>query len=294
MNILLTGATGFLGAHLVPALTQAGHSVIILRRMSSSLRHIEGLPLTDYSLETVSLDSIFQRHTIDCVIHLATDYGRRQNSDVSQLIAANIALPARLLEACSRSRCPFFINTHTDSPSMYTAYSATKHAFKELIRYFTGNSTLRCVTMTLEYMYGEKDDTSKFIPAVITDMLQGHEIKLTSGEQRRDFIYVGDVVAAYMRLLCQLPRVTEPAMEFPVGTGSAVSIKECVFLIESILGIKANLRWGSIPYRKNELFFAQADITHTSAFLDWQPRMLLADGLRRTISWYKQGYDNGA
>ena len=288
-KILITGATGFLGSHLLPTLIKKGYDIIVLKRSFSNTRRIQDLfyQIKSYDIDKVDIKKIFDENEIGGIIHLATDYGRKNNNDISKIIKANIELPTKLLDLGTKYKVNYFINTHTYADNKYNLYSATKSAFTEIARYFIANYQVKFINMRLEYMYGEKDDYSKFVPFAIKSILEGKEIRATKGEQKRDFIYVQDVVDVYLKILDRLENIGDEMIEFEIGTGESVSLKYFVSKIEGKIGKKANIKWGEIPYRKNEIFDSKADIKKAKKYLGWSPKYDISNGLKKTIDWYK-------
>lgn len=289
-KILVTGGTGFLGSHLLPSLVEEGHDVILLKRSFSNTWRIKDIlsEIKTYDIDKIDNERIFYENEIEGIIHLATDYGRKNDKDVSQMCKANIELPTDLLALGTKYGIDFFVNTHTYADNKYSLYSAMKNAFLEIAEFFVFNYQLKFVNMRLEYIYGERDDYTKFIPFVIKRILEGKEIKATKGEQKRDFIYVKDVVDAYLRVLNNLGSLSEGSTEFEVGTGKSVSLNHFVDKIEEEIGKQANVKWGAIPYGKNEIFDSKAHIARAKKYLKWRQKYNISNGLKKTIDWYKR------
>lgn len=289
-KILITGATGFLGSHLLPTLIKKGYDIIVLKRSFSNIWRIQDLfyQIKSYDIDKVSIKKIFDENEIGGIIHLATDYGRKNNNDIIQMSKANIELPGKLLDLGCKYGSIFFINTHTFWNSKYSLYSAMKNSFIEIAKYFSANFKVKFINMKLEHIYGENDDNSKFIPFAIKNILEGKEIRLTKGEQKRDFVYVKDVVNAYIKVLNNLEKINDKFIEFEIGTGSSISLHEFVREIEQEINKKANIKWGEIPYKKNEIFDSKADIKKAKKYLEWSPKYDISDGLKKTIDWYKK------
>jgi len=108
------------------------------------------------------------------------------------------------------------------------------------------------------------------------------DIALTLGEQRKDFVYVGDVAAAFLAVLDNLGKLPAGAVDLECGTGQAVSIRAFVETIHRLTGSRAALRFGALPYRDGEIMLSQADPTALRA-LGWEARVSLANGLRATL-----------
>lgn len=290
MNILLTGATGFLGSHLLPELIKNSYEIIVLKHSFSSVWRIKSClcQLKSYDIDKTDIEKAFLANKIDVIIHMATDYGKKNNNNIMEMLEPNIRLPSRLLDLGMRYEVKAFINTDTSTNSLYTLYSATKKAFVEIGRFFAANCEMKFVNMVLEYVYGEGDDKTKFIPFVIESILKGIEIKATEGEQKRDFIYVKDIVCAYLKVLDKLGTFNKSFLEFNVGTGQSVSLKDFINKIGEIAGKKANAKWGVSPYRRNEIFDLKADISLARKLLSWKPKTPLEEGLSNTVNWYKE------
>ena len=158
----------------------------------------------------------------------------------------------------------------------------------DIARFFIASYEFNFINMRLEYVYGEKDDNTKFIPFVIESILKGKEIRATEGKQKRDFIYVQDVVDAYLKVLDNLKNFNEEFIEFEIGTGNSVSLNEFISKIEEEIGKKANIKLGAVPYRKNEIFDSEACIEKAEEYLRWRPTNDIRSGLKKTIDWYKK------
>lgn len=286
--ILVTGATGFLGSHLLHKLVEEKYNVIILKRSFSNTWRIKDVlhQVKSYDIDKIDIERIFNENEIAGIIHLATDYGRKSNNDVITMTKANIELPTELFALGTKYGSNFFVNTHTSADNKYNLYSATKSAFIEIAKFFIANYHVKFINMRLEYMYGESDDDTKFIPFVIESILKGKEIGATKGKQKRDFIYVRDVVDAYLKVLDNLKDFNDDFMEFEIGTGKSVSLMYFVSKIEEVSGKEANINWGAIPYRKNEIFDSKASIEKAKKYLGWFPKYDIRSGLKKTIDWY--------
>ena len=284
-TILITGATGFLGSHITRALHAAGHRVIIIKRATSRLERIEDITqdLAIFDIEDGPETVFKDMDKIDAIVHTATSYGRHGET-ISQIFEANTAFPLRLLEVAIRSKRDTFINTDTILNKYLNNYSLTKRHFTEWGRYLADNGDLRFINIRLEHMYGPGDDPSKFTTHVIRSCMQNvPELKLTPGEQRRDFIYIDDVVAGYMRLLQVVEGVPPGFSQYDLGTGEAVTIRHFVETVHRLTGSSTTLDFGGVPYRKNEIMCSEADVAPLRN-LGWCCKTSLEDGILKTIN----------
>jgi nucleoside-diphosphate-sugar epimerase len=132
-------------------------------------------------------------------------------------------------------------------------------------------------------MYGEGDDVTKFTAYVIRAFLDNaSELKLTLGEQRRDFIYIDDAVDAYAVVINHLSEFNPGFNELDVGSGRAVTIREFVEIARRIADASTDLKFGAVPYRPNEPMFLQANTAFLNA-LGWKNKYDLASGVALTI-----------
>ena len=292
MKVLLTGATGFLGSHLARALLREGHQVTILKRSTSDCSRLEDIAseLAACDADAADLLSVLSRHgPFDAVIHAATAYGRRDESDAA-LVEANVLFPLRLLHACCEQGTGLFVNTDTFSRASLAAgathlagYHLTKKQFAEWGALTAKQHGLTFANMRLEHVYGPGDQPDKFIPFIIRQcMRDGARIALTSGEQKRDFVYVADVVEAYLLVLRQKDSLPARYMDYQVGTGSATTVRELVEKIHSLTRSTAQLQFGALAQRPGELMCSQAD-TRALQALGWQGRVSMEEGLALTL-----------
>jgi nucleoside-diphosphate-sugar epimerase len=138
------------------------------------------------------------------------------------------------------------------------------------------------VNLVLQHPYGPGDRPGKFVPAMARQCLTSTgTIDLTPGEQKKDFVYVGDVAEAYQLVLAKAASLAN-FTEFQVGSGKAVSIRHFVELLHRLSHSKAALRFGGLPYRDAEIMFSQADPAPLLA-LGWRPIVSLEEGLLRLL-----------
>ncbi len=283
-NILLTGATGFLGSKLAARLhdSTSEYQVTALKRPQSNtwrIDHLTRLRLVDF--EPNAIVDLFATGRFDIVIHCATDYGRNAVSQ-SDIIETNLLLPVQLLDLGIRHGLSVFINTDTMLDKRVSSYTLSKRHFREWLE--NVSHQVVGVNVVLEHFYGGSDNPSKFVTQVIRDLLaEVPAIQLTQGEQKRDFIYIDDVVEAFMQILEQIGSDRPSCREFQVGTGHSVSLREFFSIAHELCGNPSTkLEFGAIPYRANEPMDVRVDIAPLQA-LGWRPRWNLREGLAATI-----------
>lgn len=285
LTILITGATGFLGSHLVQTLVKLNYQVIILKRQNSKLNRLKNVlnNIISYDVDTVELSRPFQEHQkIDAIIHTATCYGR-SNEPFSEILATNVIFPLQLVEIATFFNTKLFFNTDTVLSKYLNGYALAKNQFLEWGKLATKIQKIRFINIKLEHMYGHSDNDSKFTTHVIKSCFTNvPELKLTFGEQTRDFIYIDDVVSAYITLLQQSAEQSEWFQEYELGSGQSTSIKEFVETVHKITNSHTQLNFGALPYRDNEIMYSQADTTALRQ-LGWSNRTTLTEGIEKTI-----------
>lgn len=293
IKVLLTGATGFLGSNILKSLCNMKYDVVILKRSFSKLDNIVEIEgdYRAYNIDEISIESVFEKEkNIDIIIHCATNYGRNQEKS-STVLESNLVFPMKILEIAAKKGSKLFINTDTslsklDKVQGYMEnYILSKKQFLEWGKLYAENQKLSFVNLVLEHIYGPGDDSSKFIAFLIESFKNEVEsINLTPGEQYRDFIYIEDVVDAYLTVIKRVDEVSGFS-EFEVGSGNEIKIRELVELTKDLMGSNTMLNFGAIEYRQNEVMTSKADIS-SLLNLGWEPKFDLKMGLRKYIKNY--------
>lgn len=271
MKLLLTGATGFLGSHVLRALIDAGHTVTITLRKSSALSRISDLEGSFEMVDSEDMAGAFSRPQ-DAVIHCATSYGRGKTS-VEEVIQSNLLFPSRVLNAAAEGHCPCFINTDSffckqlparllENRGLYSPYyTVSKDQFRQWGQLYAQQGKINFINLRLEHVYGENDRLDKFIPWVESKLKENAPyLDLTAGEQIRDFVNVKDVAQVYAKVIKELDRYSG-YHSFDVGTGKGTTVKQFVTKLKDEMGSQTELRFGVIPTSAEEIMYSVADST---------------------------------
>lgn len=283
-NILMTGATGFLGSNLLKKLIPINYNVIVLKRSFSNIFRIRDFVnnIKYYNIDKINLEKIFAENKIDIILHCATNYGRREIAP-SYLIQANLTMPLQLLELGKKNSVSCFINTDTILDKRVSHYSLSKNQFREWLALYA--EEMICINVALEHFYGPNDDNSKFVPYIINNILNNAEkIDLTEGKQKRDFIYIDDVVTAFTAIINNIRNFKKGFLHYEIGTGKSIEIRKFVKIVKhTAKNYHTKLDFGAIPYRENEVMNSKANINEIRK-LKWKPTFSLEEGLLKTIS----------
>ncbi len=281
-SILLTGATGFLGSHILKKLLATNYKIIILKRSFSNTFRIENdlKNLKIYNLDEINLEKIFEENEIDIVLHTATQYGRKQESIVD-IVESNLMLPLKLLSLSQVYNVKTFINTDTLLDKRISSYALSKKQFRNWLQFYSNNMT--CINVSLEHFFGPKDDSTKFVTYIIKSLIEEVEkLDLTAGEQERDFIYIDDVVEAFIVIIQNINN-QNGFYEYEIGSGVNIKIKDFILKTADILeNTTTKLNFGALPYRENEVMRSHVNLTEIYK-LGWSPKNNFVDGLYRTI-----------
>lgn len=305
---LVTGAAGFIGSHLVCRLLREGYGVsVILRKNTDTWRiknFLHRLEIVRADLrETTAVNEAIITCRPQVVFHLATHYAVEHGvTDVAPMIATNVLGTVNLLQATKYSGVRLFINASTcfvygagerpwsenDKTSPWNLYALTKLQAEEACSYYSRRHGVPTVSFRIFPPYGPGDHDRRLIPSAIRSFLEGQTLRLTTGEQKWDFVYIDDVVEAMVRSL-NVPFTGGRHEVINIGTGRAVSVKDVILRIRDLLGSSQEPLWGDIPHREHELFFVAADTKKARESLRWIPETdILEEGLVKTIDWYRE------
>lgn len=293
--VLLTGATGFLGSYLLEALLKESYSPIILKRTYSDTWRIGHLlnKVKIYNIDEYSLEIPFNENQVDIVVHCATLYGRKEEL-ISELISTNILFSFRLFEVAMKYNTSVFLNTDTILNKWKSPYSLSKSHFADWLQYCS--NVMKIINIKTEHFYGPRDDDNKFICWLIRDLLNDKaEIRLTSGEQERDFIYITDVVNAYMQVISNVDLFTDGFNNLHIGTGNSYKIKDIVLMIKEVIENiterknKTKLFFG-VEHDNGNSYIENNQEISTLLKLGWEPKVDFFEGISKTILNYWRLY----
>ena len=283
---LLTGATGFLGSNILRTLIGQNWQVFCTKRNSSKFDRIYDLKesVSWIDLDNSNLLHIFDRFKIDGIIHCATDYGHGQK-DPMQIVDSNLILPLKLLHLASKNNVKFFLNTDTILPKNTNSYSLSKRQFYDWLE--TYSEKIMCINVGIEHFYGPSDDRTKFVSFILHSLLAlppPLTLPLTKGHQKRDFIYIDDVVNALIMIIDNAVNKNNKGLfDYQIGSGCAIEIREFVKLAKILTGNNTTrLDFGAIPLRHNEILDPKLDLSRIKS-LGWSPKFSTREGLLNTI-----------
>ncbi len=279
-TILITGINGYLGSHLAKALS-VEYNIIGLEYTLENLHRIQNCNYKVYEAQKGIPDALFSDQRVDIIIHTATFYGR-SNEDVQTIANANLFNPLELLDQAIKNNCSLFINTDTVVDRYVSTYALTKRHFQEWL--YLRRNEIKVINMQLEHFYGPGSSATNFISAMIERLKKNEDnIDLTMGEQKRDFVFIDDIVAAYQTGIKQISYIRDNYTDFIVSANQLITIKDLMIYLKEITKSSSILNFGALPYRKNELMHSE---TNNQAMLNlgWKPKTTLKEGLQLTCN----------
>lgn len=289
-KVLVTGASGFIGTHLCQRLHELGAEVHAVSRSqhegdSDRLRWWQGDPAeTDWVLRTVS--AILP----GLIFHLASRVeGSRDAAVVLPMFRGNLMSTVNLLTAARELGCRVVLAGSMEEPVAgdlqdipCSPYAAAKWASSGYARMFHALYQLPVITLRVFMVYGPgQQDLLKLVPYVTLSLLRGEPPRLNSGQRPVDWIYVGDVVEAFLAA----GLVAAPSGTFDIGSGELVTVRGVVERLVQLVNPGIQPLFGALPDRPMEQVRV-ADISRSKELMDWHPATSLQSGLEKTVEWY--------
>ncbi len=286
-TVLVTGATGFLGGHVTPALISRGYRVVAALRASSDASRLPAQALR-VDIESAPLESTLRQYSVDAIVHLACDQGRA-GASIQALLNSNVLFGVRLLEAACSAHVTRFLNADTQLEPGVNAYALSKKQLTQWLPHFC--ATLRIANLRLGNIYGPGEPANGFLAWLLNEFRRDAEsIDFTPGEQLRDFVHATDVSDAMLHVLEQ--QAVAGYEEYDVGSGEMLSLRQFVELAHAEFSrqagpLRARLEFGALPYRAGEVMQPRFDTSGLFA-LGWRPGLSTRERLEQTIRAFLQ------
>ncbi|HVA43798.1 MAG TPA: SDR family NAD(P)-dependent oxidoreductase [Acidimicrobiales bacterium] len=310
-RVLVTGAGGFIGSHVVRTLLAGGADVYA---MSSSVSSVMPARLADISsdirlveaniTDRSAMEAMARTVQPELVAHLAafTHVGKSFRR-VDENIATNIQGTVNLLQALD-GHYERLVYTGTseiygDTPAPFredgpvnpvSPYSVSKYAGERYSLMFHQAYGWPIVCLRPFNAYGPWQTPDRVIPEIILTALRRGELLMTDGRQTREFNYVEDLAAGFVAALAT------PGNEGTIinlGCGQDVSIRDLTTLVLELMGDPIQAKLGALPHRPTEIWSMFCDNTLARERLGWAPAHDLRDGLAKTIEWYRSEWETG-
>lgn len=305
LKVFVTGATGFIGSHLVPELVKRGHDVYSFERYVTG-RYVLGQrrdvktvfgDVKEYYMIKQALRGVQP----DIVIHLAAISPVAYSYDhPHEVIETNFLSTVNLAEACLRE-VPHFRHflfastseTYGNGPNPKvegteqnpnSPYSVSKVACEKYLLFMRDAYGFPITILRNFNTYGRKDNTHFVVERTIVQMLQNESVGLGDPTPIRDFEYIDDHVNSY--LLC-LDNPKAKGEVFNFCTGRSVSVEQLVDQISKLIGSESEVIWNTIPARPLDIKELVGNYSKAKKMLGWEPKFALEEGLKLTIGFWR-------
>jgi UDP-glucuronate 4-epimerase len=326
-RILVTGAAGFIGFHLVSRLLAAGAAVHGLDNLNAyydpglkqaRLAEIGQHERFSFSRRDVAdydgLLSLFAEHRPDCVVHLAAQAGVRHSlTNPRAYAAANLDGFLAILEACrahpvrhlvyassssvygANSKVPY----HEDDPvlSPVSLYAATKRANELMAQAYAHLYRIPSSGVRFFTVYGPWGRPDMAYYSFTRAIVEGRPIDVFNhGNMQRDFTYIDDAIEALVRLLGIPPddgdgagTAKAPHIIYNIGNHAPIELKRFIGVIEAALGREACKRY--LPMQPGDVLATYADVERLARVAGFAPRTTIEDGIARFVAWFRSYHD---
>jgi UDP-glucose 4-epimerase len=310
VRALVTGAAGFIGSTLVDRLLADGHAVVGLDNFASgrasNLEHLAGNPahvFVEADIVTSDLEAILDEHRPEVVFHLAAQIDVRHSVADPQFDASvNVLGTVRLAEASRRAGVRKVVHTSsggsiygippryptpetvpTDPASPYAAGKVAGEIYLNTFRHLYG---LDCSHIAPANVYGPRQDPhgeAGVVAIFAQALLSGKPTKVFGdGSNTRDYVFVDDVVDAFVKASGD----AGGGQRFNIGTGAETSDRQLHSAVAAAVGGPDDPEFA--PPRLGDLKRSCLDVSSAAKVLGWRPEVELADGVRRTVEYFRQ------
>lgn len=295
-RVLLTGASGFIGARLCRRLRDRGALVHAVSRRTAPTEADQGVRWERADLaDGDAARALVHRVRPDLTLHLASQVaGARDLALVLPMLHANLLAAVNVMTAAVEAGCRRVVQAGSmEEPAPgapdavpQSPYAAAKWAVAGYARMLHALHGLPVVHLRIFMVYGPgQRDLRKLVPYVTLSLLGGQAPRVTSGAREVDWIYVDDVVEAFLAAAVA-DGVEGAALD--VGSGELVPVRAVVDRLAELVGGSARPAFGAIADRPLERV-SVADPGRTTAATGWRPTTTLEEGLRRTVAFYREG-----
>ena len=303
-NVLITGATGFIGSHVARVALQDGHDVSALIRETSDTWRLRDL-MRDLRFvradlrDSTAVATAAQIAAPEVCVHAAW-YAEPELYLTSEQNIDHVAATWRLTQALGRAGCRRFVGVGTcfeydtnvehlseDSNVLpRSLYAASKLAAYLVLEQLAAQYEMEAVWPRLFYQYGPFEDNRRLVPMIIRALRAKRPAKLTNGDQVRDYLHVLDVA----RALWAVSAGSEPGV-VNIGSGTPVRVRDVARILGDLFGRPDLVQLGAIPERPDDPPVVYAVNRRLVEGYGWRPLYRLSDGLADTVSWWHSELD---
>lgn len=308
-SVFITGAGGFIGRHLVKKISALGAKVHLLLKQPPNPAELKawkkewgGKASLSFYYADISdrkrISKIVRRVRPERIFHLAGSSPSSEKSGIRECMETNILGTLNLLESAAKQDLRSFVFASTTelygrNPLPFkeqqkiqpaSPYALSKACGEYCCQFFLKCSGVPTIILRISPVYGPTLKEDRFLMKVFLSAMNPteQELKLTSPSDRRDFIYIEDVVNALL-LSSLIPKATGQIIN--VGNPTAPSLQEIIRFISSLTGKEPRVRWGAVPPSPLLQDHQQSDIRKAKKILGWKPAISMREGLKKMYHW---------
>lgn len=307
-NILITGATGFVGANLTHRLVREKQNVHVLVRPHSDMWRIRSVQkkITVHRGDLSDARGIMRavkRAQPEIVYHVAAHGLFLKQDEPVQMVTSNVLGTVHLLEALRHvATARRIINVGSiaeydpDEPRVQehsllrpaNAYGASKASQSFFAHYYARFHNMPIVIVRPSLLYGPYEEPRRLVPASILAHMRKTPLSLASPKPRKDFLFVEDALDAFERAAT---RDVAPGEIINIGAGKEYSIRDVVSAVQQAVGVRVPLQWGVIEERRWDSMRKHTyDVSKAKKILGWKASHTLEEGLSRTVEWFQKNH----
>lgn len=294
LTVVMTGASGFLGRHVVEEIRKSNHSIVAICRSvtaAPSNLHADEIASVDSNATVNEFIEFFTK--IDgpvVVVHLAAHYSNLHSAeDVSKLFESNIHFPARLIDALSRAKpkstviniSTLFQRFESRDYSPLSLYGATKESFLKVLDFYAESELLKVADITIGDTYGANDVRRKLIDLLVSHVGSTDNLSLGSGRQNMSLMHVTDAARGIIQVIQDHQSiVSKEVWRVQIPPTENISVRELVAKIEQISGKPMCCTFDASRDRKREIY---APIKGLKKLPNYEPLIDLETGLKSLL-----------
>jgi UDP-glucose 4-epimerase len=301
-SVLLTGTTGFIGRYMAVQLGARGHHVVSLQRSAERVPGIaEILVAPAFDLDTIAMK--LRKRRFDWLIHLAGYGVRPGDRDEETMFRVNVDVTEKLVqEACTWPAKAAFVagsgseyNTAlADQPVTedhplegIKIYGASKAAGSTRALAGASAHDLPLAVGRIFGVFGPGEPSHRLLPSLLDALGRRQRVGLSAGHQKRDFLYIDDMIAAALDLI-EAVEQTREKLAVNIASGLPASIRSFAEIAADELGApRSLLGFGDLPLRPDETMCFSGDPTRLMRLTRWRPQFDLRSGIRRSIAQFR-------
>ncbi len=314
MKILVTGGAGFIGSHCVDALLKRGDTVICVdnfnnfynpqikkANVSAHTKNKKFILIQCDIADYGEIRKVMRQHKPDKILHLAARAGVQPSlKDPIEYVRSNVVGTTNILEAARQfnikhvvfassssvyggnKKVPFSEEDRVDNP--YSPYAATKKACEVIAANYHHISGMHIAALRYFTVYGPRNRPDMAIYSFADSIVRDKEITLYSGNIKRDWTFVADIVKGTIAALDKIEDIDYEIIN--LGNSKPVALDYFVKLLEKTLGKKAIIRRKPLPVGDVPITFA--DVRKAKKLLGWKPTTSIEKGIPQFLKWFRQ------